>query len=93
MIGDKIRLLRVEKGISEEELAVAVGVSALAIQNYEDNRWRPGTQIISRIANALQVTILDLVEECDAICDQDGDIILVKKNCGCQLRVVGAFKK
>ncbi|SDF13533.1 helix-turn-helix domain-containing protein [Sporolituus thermophilus] len=93
MIGDNIRLLRIAKGLSQEQLAERVGISLLAIQYYEENKWRPGTETISRLADALGVTIPDLVGGCDCVCDDDGDLILVRKDCGCHLKVYGKFKR
>jgi transcriptional regulator with XRE-family HTH domain len=92
MFGNKLRLLRDEKGLSQTTLAEAAGVSADAIQHYEDNTWRPGTGTISRLADALDVTVCDLVEECEAICDKNGDVILVEKNTGCRLKILGVVR-
>jgi len=41
MIGEKIKLLRVEKGIKQEELAKALHVSQKAISHYETGRVTP----------------------------------------------------
>jgi transcriptional regulator with XRE-family HTH domain len=92
MIGDRIRLLRSEKGLTRQDLADAAGLSAGAIEQYEDGRWRPGSDTIARLASALQVTVVDLVEDCDALRQQNGDVILVEKNSGCRLKVFGVIK-
>lgn len=93
MVGEKICQLREKKGLTQEELAAAVGVSPYSIQSYEENRWSPGTKTMSRIAAALHVPITELVEGYDAIIDTNGDTILVEKNDGCRIKVYGIFKK
>ncbi|XEQ95186.1 hypothetical protein SCACP_40980 [Sporomusa carbonis] len=92
MIGKNIRTWRTMRGLSQEELAVAVGISLSAIQFYEEEKWRPGTPVISRLAEVLQVTIPDLVGNCKEIYDDNGDLILIEKDCGCQVVVLGKFK-
>ena len=92
MFGNKLRLLRDGKGISQTTLAEAAGVSTGAIQHYEENIWRPGMGTICRLASALDVAVCDLVEECEAICDKNGDVILVEKNTGCRLKIFGVVK-
>lgn len=92
MIGRNIHTLRDARGMSQAELASAVGVSLLAIQSYEEDKWRPGTATISRLAAALQVPIPDLVGGCNVVYDANGDLILTEKDCGCQLVVLGKFK-
>lgn len=93
MVGEKLGKLREEKGLTQEELAAAVGVSPYSIQSYEENRWSPGTKTMARIATALQVPITVLVEGYDAIIDANGDTILVEKSNGCRIKVYGVFKK
>lgn len=93
MIGDKIRMWRNAKGISQIDLAEAVGISPLAIEYYEENKWKPGTGTISRLADVLQISILDLVEGCQVINEENGDILLVEKDCGCHIKVFGRFLK
>jgi transcriptional regulator with XRE-family HTH domain len=92
VIGRNIHRLRDARGMSQEDLANAVGVSLLAIQSYEEDKWRPGNTTISRLAEALQVPIPDLVGSCNAVYDESGDLILTEKGCGCQLVVLGKFK-
>lgn len=88
MLGDTIRSCRTSKGLTQAELAAAVGVSTIAIQHYEENKWKPGRTTISRLADALQVAVVDLFEGCKAIYDDNGDIIIVEKDCWCQIKVV-----
>lgn len=93
MIGERIQTLRSEKGLTREALAAAVGVSPDAIRNYEENRWRPGTDTLWRLAGALEAGVQDIVEGCEVINDKSGDLILVERNNGCRLKVFGVVAK
>ncbi|GAA0121723.1 hypothetical protein UT300018_10390 [Clostridium faecium] len=61
-IGDKIKQLRKEKGLTQEELAIKCGLSKNAIWNYENNHRQPDIQTLNKIATALGVSIGDLLE-------------------------------
>lgn len=59
-IGEKIRLLRIKKGITQKELAKALLVSAQAVSKWETGRSLPDVQLLPDIARILDVTITDL---------------------------------
>jgi len=88
MLGDKIRMLRLERNLDVEVLAEAVGVSAMAIQYYEENKWRPGTEIIVRLAHVFGVKITDIVEGCDILHNENGEMLLVCNNTGKKIKVL-----
>lgn len=54
MIGERIRVARKLKGWSMRELARRAGVSAQAISNYERGEDVPGSQVLIRIALAVE---------------------------------------
>ena len=60
MLGGKIKELRKNKGLTQTELGVLVGVHQGAIAMYETNALVPPTRRIIRIANALDVPAADL---------------------------------
>lgn len=63
-IGNKIKQLRNEKGISQKEFARILNnmpVSTLA--NYENNHREPNIETLTKIATALGVSINDLIEK------------------------------
>ncbi|MBP2626265.1 MAG: helix-turn-helix domain protein [Firmicutes bacterium] len=93
MLGDKIRTLRLERNLELETLAEAVGVSAMAIQYYEENKWRPGTEIIVRLAHAFGVKITDIVEGCDILHNENGEMLLVCNNNGKKIKVLCRIKE
>ena len=51
MIGNRIKQLREEKGIKQEELANKISVSPSAIGMYETNKREPNNEITLKIAN------------------------------------------
>ena len=55
--------LRKNKGISQEELAKALGVSQGAISAYETGRWEPSIQTIKKLASILDCTVDELLTD------------------------------
>ena len=55
--------LRKNKGISQEELAKALGVSQGAISAYETGRWEPSIQTIKKLAFFLDCTVDELLTD------------------------------
>ena len=93
MLGDKIRMLRLERNLELDALAEEVGVSAMAIHYYEENKWRPGTEIIVRLAHAFGVKITDIVEGCDILPDEKGGLLLVCNNTGKKIKILYKIKE
>jgi transcriptional regulator with XRE-family HTH domain len=58
--GDRMRELRRQLGISQEELAVRCGLHRTYVGGIERGERNPSLINIGRIADALQVRILDL---------------------------------
>ncbi len=56
-IGNQLKALRSERGISAEELAKNIGISASAIGMYENGYRIPRDQIKIRIAEFYDVTV------------------------------------
>lgn len=56
-LGHRIRLRRVEQGMSQDSLAQALGVSFQQVQKYEKGVNRVGTVRLEQIAKALNVPI------------------------------------
>ncbi|KWZ78280.1 DNA-binding helix-turn-helix protein [Anaerococcus hydrogenalis] len=53
--GEILRSLRIERGITQDELATTVGVAKSTISMYESNQRRPGFEMMEAIADALNV--------------------------------------
>jgi transcriptional regulator with XRE-family HTH domain len=56
VIGLKIKELRVERNISQKDLATAVGMGTTAINNYENGHRVPDAETVSRFADFFNVT-------------------------------------
>jgi transcriptional regulator with XRE-family HTH domain len=56
-IGTRIRAVRRERGLTQDELADQVGVSRSAVAQWETGRTGQVTGNLSRIAEALEVTV------------------------------------
>lgn len=64
-IGDNIRRLRIEKDISQLDLANAIGVSDKAISAWENNTRVPRVKTIEKIADFFGVKKSALLESID----------------------------
>ncbi len=56
MIGEKIKNLRIENNMTQNELATALGVSCAAICHWEVNKRQPDIAILVKIAKIFNVT-------------------------------------
>jgi len=56
---NRIRVLRFEKRMTQEELAVRVGVSRQTIMSIENGNTNPSVLLAFKIALALEVGIMD----------------------------------
>jgi DNA-binding XRE family transcriptional regulator len=62
-IGDKIKALRDNKGISQQDLAKAIGVSDQAISAWENNKKVPRMGSVERLASFFDVPKTYLIED------------------------------
>ena len=62
-IGERIKAIRTQKGISQKQLAELTGLSVNAIQSYEYGKYAPKSATIRKIANALGVASSDIDDE------------------------------
>jgi transcriptional regulator with XRE-family HTH domain len=56
-IGGRIRTARLDRGLTQDQLASEVGVSRSAVAQWETSRTGQVTQNLSRIAQALEVSV------------------------------------
>lgn len=61
IIGDRIRKLRLSKGLTQKQLGEKCGMADSAIRRYESGRGNPTERTLSRIAEALQVPVYELM--------------------------------
>lgn len=62
-IGLRIRAARMARGMSQEKLGEALGITFQQIQKYEKGTNRTSVSALLKIAKALEVTAADLVPE------------------------------
>ncbi|MEO2153204.1 MAG: helix-turn-helix transcriptional regulator [Aquificota bacterium] len=79
-IGEKIRKLRITKGLSQKELASYVGVTYQQIQNYEKGKSKIPVDRLIKIAEALEVSLDYFLKEFDNNHDRvpDSELELLK---------------
>ncbi len=63
---NRIKIVLVEKGISQTELAERLGRSFSSINSYCSNRKQPSLELLFMIADALSVNIKDLIVDNEA---------------------------
>lgn len=62
-LGRRIRTLRKNMDKTQQNLADSVGVSRIYIQALESNRRMPSMKLLHRLADALQASVTDLVDD------------------------------
>lgn len=74
---EKVRLLRLQKGMTQGELGDAIGVQKAAINKYEKGRVvNIKRSTLQKLANVLGVAPVDLLDDDETIIvDNDGNII------------------
>ncbi len=60
-IGDRIKQLRKEKGISQRDMAKSLGINVSTYSNYENNHREPSSEIIEKVSKILGVSVQDLL--------------------------------
>lgn len=60
-IGSKIKKIRRKKGIKQKDLAKKINIPVSTLSNYENNYREPDYKTILNIANALKVSIFELM--------------------------------
>jgi len=64
---NRIRVLRAEKGWSQQDLADQVGVSRNSINSIENGKFDPSLPLAFRIAHAFDLTVEEVFDKNDAV--------------------------
>ena len=80
MLGDTIRIFRLERGMTTDELGKYVEVGKTAIEQYEANIWQPGLPTLKKIARVFGVTVDALRKGLSLVYDTDGHSFMVVQN-------------
>ncbi|MEG2811737.1 MAG: helix-turn-helix transcriptional regulator [Clostridium sp.] len=67
MLGDKIKFLRKEKGITQQELSTSIGVSRSSIGMVEKNLQGVSRKTLVKLADFFNVTVDSLLSEEDSV--------------------------
>ena len=73
-IGNKLRKARTEKGYTQKQFAELVGIPYSTYSNYENNNREPGRESLERIANALGLSVIELLEFWEVAADTPNDV-------------------
>ncbi len=65
LVGERVRFLRKERGISQAKLAESIGVSFQQVQKYELAKNRMSISMLTRVAETLDTTVGDVIGEHD----------------------------
>lgn len=65
--GEKIREIRMQRGYNQEQLAELANLNRVTIAKYESGKVEPGAQALDRIADALEVTVDELLGRKDTV--------------------------
>lgn len=61
-IGDNIKIMRMYRNLTQNELAQRMGISRQAVYMWESDRRRPNAENIKKLAKALGVKVSDLLD-------------------------------
>ena len=65
ILGENLKRIRLEKGVSRKELAAAIGVSEVSVSQYENGVISPTFERLFAIADFLKVSVVSLTGEND----------------------------
>ena len=60
-IGERIKELRAKKGYSQEQFAELANLNRVTIAKYEAGKIEPGAQALSRMADAFEISVDELL--------------------------------
>ena len=82
-IGERIRYIRTQKGLSQEELAELADVSAVYMCNVERGDKSVSLKVLIAVANALNVTVDSLLADTMASADtaKDKEVFSILGDC------------
>lgn len=94
LVGQNIRICRLRRGISQEELGRRIGVTFQQVQKYEKGVNRVGASRLTQIAETLEVPITTLFEGANTTSnlpnDQTPQYLLARPH---SLRLLQSFEK
>lgn len=79
-IGQKIKELREQLKLTQEELGKKLGISQNTINQYENKNWKnPSAKVVYKLAETLSIPMIYLLDDnCQTLNDADEEVLLVK---------------
>lgn len=74
---NRIKELRIKKGINQKELGSIIGAAANSVSQYESGSREPSIEILNKLADYFDVSIDYLLQRSN---DEKSDIVLNKNN-------------
>ena len=65
MIGKNLKYFRLSAGLSQDELAKRLGITKMAISNYENDKREVDSRMLIKIADALNIKAINLLKNAD----------------------------
>lgn len=62
-LGERIREIRLKKGISQKKMAVSIGKEQQSIQRLEQGKTNPSYYYLREVANGLEISLCELFED------------------------------
>lgn len=62
-IGDKIKIFRKEKGLTQLKLSTQANISRSYLADIENNRYNPSIDVVKNIADALSIPVDEFFKE------------------------------
>ena len=62
-IGERIKYYRLQKGLTQKELATMIGVAEITIRQYESNKREPKKENVYKLMDALSLNIYQLLDD------------------------------
>lgn len=63
-VGEKIRLLRKEHGLTQIELSLKAGLNSGTVRCYENGRYKPSPKVLSKLSTILEVPVEYFSDSC-----------------------------
>lgn len=79
MLGENLKTIMKEKGVTSKELAERVGVSQVHISYILNNKRDPSIDLLEKIANVLNVSVSDFYLEKNLESQVDSDIVRIER--------------
>ena len=70
-IGSRVKRLRLESGLSQEQLALKSDITTVYLGQIERNEKNPTVKLVERIANALGLSLSEFFDDRDRVAEHD----------------------